>query len=226
MQISFQDVILKHRGARVCIMGGSDSLADDVKQVNADLWISANEHGCKLRDVDYIVAMDHEHGGLRRPMLSVLREYSDAPVISPEPYADIRMHTWPFAPRRIYSGLVAAWVGWALGAKVVILAGMDSYNGTKGAVRKAERYRTHIPCEVRSVGGKMPWPAYQKGERFRYRHHPMMDSLLGKEGFTTARAIKPTEVNGVPVQRGEIIKAMRHDIRRLLRHGVLVEVIV
>ena len=221
----FNELINTHEGARVCVMGGAACLDDDLKQINADLFISANEHGCKIRKADYIVAMDEQHG-CGRAMGKVLREFSDAPIISPASYSDYKMSTWPFAPRRIYSGLVGAWVAWALGAKVVILAGMDSYNGTVGAVNKAKKYHAEIPCPVRSVGGRMGdvWPAYRKGERFRVKHYPAMDTLIMKDGMTTVRAMKPTSVNGIDLDKGDTLEVMRHDARRLLRHNILVEI--
>ena len=218
----FQDLILAHEGKRICVMGGAPSLSEDLEAINADLYISANEHGAKLRSVDYIVAMDEQHGS-GKPMEKVLREVCDAPIISPCHYRDIYLNSWPRAPRRIYSGLTAAWVAYAMGAKVVFLAGFDGY-GQVGALRKARIFEIEIRCPVREIGGQMGiWPAYRKGERFRYTRHASLDTLKGTDGLTTVRVIKSCTINRIDVLPGDEITAFRHEIKSELKHRMVRE---
>ena len=206
-------------------MGGAEKLEDDLKQVNADIYISANEHGAKLMKCDYIFAMDETHGN-GQPMGKYLRQFSDAPIISPCDYGDIKPHSWPRAPRRIYSGLNAAWMAWVMGAKVVILAGFDAYNQNAGALRKAQLFVDEIKCPVRVVGGTMGnlWPAYKKGERFKFEKHPAIDTLLGTGGIVTVIVKKPTQICGVDVVKGQKWVGRRYDIRSLLKHKMVEEV--
>lgn len=222
----FRDLVLSQEGKRFAICGGADSLSDDLAQINADVYISANEHGVKVRDCDYIVAMDTQHGSGKRMEL-VLREYSEAPVISPCDYADYRAHSWPNAPRRMYSGLVAAWVAYAMGAKVVFLCGFDAYGQKAGAIRKAGMFVDGIKCEVREVGGRMGvWPAYRKGERFRYAKQPELETLRGDDGLTWVVAQKPTRLDSGPLEKGERAQVSRSDklAVKLMKHGILQEV--
>jgi len=225
--MAFDDLILAHEGARIVVMGGSSSLAADIDGLDADVWLSANEHGAKLRAVDYLVAMDHEHGGLLRPMDQVLRQYSDAPIISPERYGDIHPYGWPGAPRRIYTGLVAAWIAYMMGARVVILAGFDGYGGQPGYRRKARLFEQGIPVPVREVGGRIGvWPAYDSNERFRFRLAPQIETFLGGDGWTWVEAVKPTTLADGPLAAGERRHTRRDapHVRTLLQHGVLREI--
>jgi len=221
--MNFKELVLSHEGARFCIMGGAGSLGEDLDQIKADIYISANEHGCKFRAVDYIVAMDDKHGS-GKPMLGVLREYSNAPIISPCGYQDVRLHSWPRAPRRIYSGLTAAWVAYAMGAKAIFLAGFDGYGGQVGAARKARIFELEIRCPVREIGGRMGvWPEYRKGERFRYTRHASLDTLQGIDGLTTVRVIKACTIEGADVGPGDEVTAMRHDMKYELKHRMVRE---
>lgn len=223
---TFKDMVLSHEGKRFAICGGGSSLEDDLAQINADVYISANEHGVRVRSCDYVVAMDTRNGA-GREMGGYLREFTDAPIISPCEYADVIAHSWPHAPRRVYSGLVASWIAYAMGAKVIFLCGFDAYGQTPGAVRKARLFVDGIRCEVREVGGRMGvWPEYRQGERFRYVRHPELETLKGAAGMTRVMAIKPTRLTCGPIGKGEERDVMRDDriIAKLLAHGILQEV--
>lgn len=223
---NFSEIVLSKEGKRFAILGGSRFLEDDVAQVKADVYISANEHGVKVRDCDYIVAMDTNHGNSRE-MGALLREHSSRPIISKNDYADYRVHSWPHSPRVMYSGLIAAWVAYAMGAKAVFLCGFDAYNQKAGAVRKAQMYVDHIRCEVREVGGRMGvWPAYKPKERFRYTRQPELETLRGDTGMTKVVAQKPTRLTCGPIEAGEERPVMRDDklVQTLLKHGILREV--
>lgn len=222
--MNFRDLILAHEGKRIAILGGGKPLESEL--VPADLYISANEHGIKVRECDYIVAMDTKHGS-GRPMEKVLRQYSDAPIISPNDYGDYKPFAWPHAPRRMYSGLVAAWIAYAMGAKVVHLCWFDAYKQSPGALRKAGMFVDGIKCEVREVGGRMGiWPSYRSGERFRYTRQPELETLKGETGLTWVVAKRRTILPNGAIEAGERQQVWRDDriTRKLMKHGILEEV--
>jgi len=221
-----KSLVLLHSGQRIVVMGGAGSLARDIDGLEADVWISVNEHGAKLREVDYVVAMDEEHGTKRVPMRRVVRELTNAPIIGPHESNDIRLHTWPTCPRKGLSGMVATWVAWVMGGHPVILAGFDAYNGTK--IHEAKAIRDDVKGPVRVVNGgplTAVWPAYDPDERFPdFAEHTAHGGLLGFDGNIRVRVRKPTYVNGLAVTPGMEFRVMRHEVSRLLHHKVLVEI--
>lgn len=222
----FRDLILAHRGKRICVMGGAGTLADELPQVKADVYISTNAHGCDLRPADYVLAMDEIHSRERVPMGPYLRARSEAPIISPHGYCDVRLKNWPQCPRFVLSGMVATWATWAMGAKVVILAGFDAYGGEAGYVNEARKIALDVHCPVRVVGGALQdvWPAYDPKERFgKYTPHGAIDALLGVAGEVRVRALKPCTVARIDLAKGEEIFAMRHEVAKLLRHRMVEE---
>lgn len=222
---SFADLILKHRGKRIVVMGGAPSLAEEIEGLQADVWISANEHGAKLRQVDYIVAMDERHGGLRVNMREHLRQFSDAPIIGPWAFNDYTLHTWPGSPRKGLSGMVATWAAWVMGGHPVILAGFDGYGGSK--LHETQRVAGDIKGAVRVMGGALAkfWPVYDPGEKFgRYKPHSAILGLQGVQGEITIRFRKPTEFRGESVTGGHEVRVMRHEAARLLRHRMVEEI--
>lgn len=221
----YRRVILRHPGARIVVMGGAPSLERDISGLTADVWISVNQHGAKLRKVDYVVAMDDVHDTLKRDMRTLVREYTDAPIIGPWPTNDFQLHQWPGSPRKGLSGMVAAWVAWTMGAHPVILAGFDAYGGSK--LNEGKRMAEHIPGEVRVVSGPLQrvWKPYARKEAFpEYVPHSSLEGLMGLDGAIVVRARKPTVVRGIPVQAGDEMRVMRHEVERLLHHRMLVEV--
>lgn len=222
----FRDLILAHKGKRICVMGGSGTLADELPQVKADVFISTNAHGVDLQPADYLLAMDEIHSRERVPMGTYLRARSDAPIISPHGYCDVRLKNWPQCPRFVLSGMVATWAAWAMGAKVVILAGFDAYGGEAGYVKEARKIALDVHCPVRVVGGALQdvWPAYDPAERFgKYTPHGAIDALLGVAGEVRVRALKPCTIARIDVAKGEEIFAMRHEVAKLLRHRMVEE---
>ena len=126
----FRELILAHKGKRVCVIGGGP-LGDIPK---ADVYISANAHGVDRQRPHYVLAMDERHSKAGKEMGAFLRAKTDAPIISPHAYADFRLGQWPQCPRFVLSGMIATWAAWAMGAKVVLLAGCDGYGGDPGYV--------------------------------------------------------------------------------------------
>ncbi len=225
----FRDLILAHPGKRFIVMGGGPSLAADLKALGTragDVVISANGHGVDLRQPDYLLAMDHTHTGRQVPMGRHLRERSAAPIISPHGFADYRMGHWPECPRFVLSGMVAAWAAYAMGAKVVCLAGMDGYadNDYTGEAQKIAR-DIHAPVRVASGFLTGVWPAYDAAERFgKYTPHTSIDGLRGIDNQIRIRARKPCKVGMVELERGQEMTGLRHEFARLLRHRMLEEV--
>lgn len=221
---TFRELILAHKGKRICVMGGAKSLADDLAKVEADVYISANEHGTPYPH-DYIIAMDRQHGS-RKLMKDVLRAASDKPIISPEEFADYRLTVWPSSPRRLYSGMVGAWCAWAMGARVVILAGMDGYQGSLRAKRQADTMAEEIRCPVRVVSGPLAdvFGLYDPSERFgRYAPHNAIHTLMGANGETRVRVRKETAIEGINYIPGDEWAGPRHSVAKQLRHKMVIE---
>lgn len=226
----FRELILKHKGKRFIVMGGGPSLARDLEAIGSrrgDVVISANGHGVDLRAPDYLLAIDHTHTSAQVPMGQYLRRVSDAPIISPHGFADYRLGFWPDSPRFVLSGLVSGWAAFAMGAKCVVLAGMDGYanNDYTGEARKIAR---DIRCPVRVMPESFlsaVWPVFDKGERFaKYEPHSSIEGLRGVDNSIRVRAIKPCRVGMVDLDRDEEMTVMRHEVRLLLRHRMVEEV--
>jgi hypothetical protein len=227
----FASIIGSHPGKKFVVMGGAPTLEKNLQGLKADHWISANEHGAKLRPVDYIVAMDEEHGNLRTDMRKHLRTFSDAPIVGPWSHNDVQIHSWPGEPRKTLSGMVAAWVAWTMGAHVVLLAGMDGYQGQTGqtaAMRDAGIVAEAIKCHVRVIGGgplTKFWPAYDPNEKFgKYKEHSAVSALLGVDKMIEVEVRKATHFRDRPIKPGERFRAMRHELAILLRHRMVLEV--
>lgn len=210
-------------------MGGAPSLASDLENVKADIWISCNEHGAKIRPVDYMVAMDREHTFHHVPMLQWLREYSDAPIIGPWGFADYMIGTYPLEPKRIVSGVVASWVAYMMGAHPVILAGFDCYQSGRGveSYHQHEMYRDYIKAEVRVCSGPLlkMYPEYRPNERRKaYQVPEGMDLLTATDGDVRVRVMHPVEIRGVKWDRGAEFTINRREVRLQIKHKSLIEV--
>lgn len=80
------------------------------------IYISANHHGVKYWPCRYIVHLDDNE-----PLL----DRYDVPRISPRKTATIRI----MEQRVNQSGMMGAYVAWALGCTPILLAGMDCFQG-------------------------------------------------------------------------------------------------
>jgi hypothetical protein len=224
----FRELILAHAGKIICVMGGSASLEHDLSKVEADIYISTNAHGIGWTNPDYLLAMDEVNSRTKRQMGAHLRAHCNAPIISPHIFADFRLGSWPQNPRFVLSGMVAAWAAWAMGAKVVILAGCDAYCGDDGYIGEARKMARDIHGPVR-VAGAGPltsvWPAYDPDESFDpYEPHSAIDGLRGIDGLIKVRARKPCSVGMVDLSMGQEVTAMRHELARLLKHRMVEEI--
>ena len=120
----------------------------------------------------------------------------------------------------------AAWAAYAMGAKVVVMAGMDGYadNDYSDEARKIAR---DIHCPVRVASGFLTgvWPAWDSAERFgKYTPHSAIDGLRGIDNSIRVRAVKPCKVGLIELERGQELPVMRHEVAKLLRHRMVVEV--
>lgn len=230
----FRELILMHPGKRFVVMGGGQTLADDLKRIGTkpgDVVISTNAHGVDLKQPHYVLAIDHTHTKTGQPMGRYLRARTDVPVISPHSFADYRLGFWPNStpqhPRYILSGLVAAWASFVMGARVVCMAGMSGYqdNDYRGEARKVAR---DIHCPVR-VMAESPladvWPVFDPAERFgRYAPHSSIDGLRGIDNSIRVRVLKPCTIAYVDVNAGIEMVVMRHEVARLLKHRMVEEI--
>lgn len=225
----FRDLILAHKGKRVVVMGGGPSLEADLDLIGAkagDVVISCNGHGVGLRKPDYLLAMDHTHTSTGTPMLKHLRALSDAPIISPHNCADYRLGWWPQQPRFILSGLIAAWAGFAMGGKVVCLAGFDGY-ADNDYTDEAEKVASDVHCPVRVASGFLSrvWPLYDPAERFgKYTPHSSIEGLRGIDNMIRVRCRKPCRIGMVDLLPGDEMSGMRHEFARMLKHRMVEEI--
>jgi hypothetical protein len=220
------DLIMKHKGKRICVMGGSPCLAEDINNIEADIWISANEHGAKLREVDYIVNMDENHTVKRLRMESYLKQYSGkAEFVNPYQWSDYQMFRWPLHPRLMNSGVMATWIGYLMGAHPLILAGFDCYKGDPRIVKMHHDYIPHVKCEVRVASGALTkfYPTYDPKEKFKPFVVP---EILGEalDGLIKVRVNAHFEANGTVWPIGSILSVSPFEFRRQIKHKSLIEV--
>lgn len=223
---TLNDIILKHKGKRICVMGGAETLESDLMQIEADIFISVNGHGHGLQKADYYMAMDEHNRNVDKPMSEYLKSLSDAPIISPRAYADYQLSDYPQCPRDVLSGMIATWVAMMLGAKVVILAGMNGYQD-KNYIFEATKIARDIAVPVRVMSDELStvWQKYDANEKFgKYTKPSVIDTWLGVEGEITIECVKPTTINGNLLKKGDTLKIMRHQVLSLLKHKMIKEV--
>jgi len=223
---SFGELVMKHKGQRICVMGGGPNLASDVAQVEADVWISANQHGAKLRAVDYVVAMDNLHTVHKEPMLGFIREHTDAPVIGPWHWCDYGITNYPLSPRLIFTGVIAQWVAHMLGAHPVIMAGFDCYGGTHRTRSQHKEFIPHIRGECRVVSGPLLefWPAYDADDLLPPYAVPDVFDYADDRHGVTVKVIKSVPVRGIEYPVGTVLRVPKAEVWRQNKHRSLMEV--
>lgn len=216
------DLIMKHAGKRICVMGGAQSLDEDLSRIEADVWISVNQHGAMRRPVDYIVCMDNIHTGNKREMRHFLREFSDAPVISPWHWGQYQMHKWPGFPKLYNSGVLASWIAYLMGGHPVILAGFDCYGGDRRILMMHGEYVPEVQAEVRVASGPISryYPIYDPSEEMDTFKIP---SYLGPalEGQIKVRVLARFEYRGKEWPIGTILTVDEFEVRRQIKHKSL-----
>ncbi len=223
---SFGELVMQHKGARICVMGGGPNLAADIEKVEADIWISANEHGAKLRPVDYVVAMDNLHTRLKVPMEGHIRPHTKAPIIGPWHWCDYGLTTYPLAPRLLLSGVIAQWVAYLMGAHPLILAGFDCYGGVPRSVNQHRDYVPHVKCEVRVASGPLvgTWPAHDPAEKFKRYTPPDVFGEVEMTHGVKVRVMKPVDIRGHQYPVGTVLTVPRAEVWRQIKHRSLSEV--
>ncbi len=221
---SFGELVMRHKGERICVMAGGPSLAQDLERVKADVWISVNEHGAKLRKADYIVAMDDIHTKKHVHMHKYLREYSDAPIICPWHWGDYQLSMWPLNPKVMLSGVIGSWVAYLMGAHPVIMAGFDCHDGHGATMGQHRTYMQHIKAEVRPVSGPL-CELYKK-----YRVNEKLPEYVPLDIFEThpefadevkVKVLKKVAVRGLEWPIGTELMVSRFEVRRQLKHKSL-----
>jgi hypothetical protein len=230
---SFGDLVMRHRGARICVMGGGPSLAADLEKVEADVWISVNEHGAKARgEVDYVVSMDDVHTQLHKPMRKHIRQWTDAPIITPWFWGDYQLMKWPLIPRFMISGVVASWAASMMGAHPVILAGFgcraspEFPNGHGATVGQHRDYIPHVHAQVRVCSGPLTqfYPLYTGEPLGPYEVPAGLDLDALTRGEIVVKVVKPFEFHGREWPPGTQLKVSAYEVRRQIKHRSLIEV--
>ena len=216
------DLIMKHAGQRICIMGGSKSLDSDLEQVDADVYISVNDHGARRRPVDYIVCMDNIHTVKRVEMRHYLREFSDAPVISPWHWGDYQICRWPEYPYLFNSGVIASWIGYLMGAHPLVFAGFDCYGGDKRIIGMHETFVKHVNCECRVASGPLQqiYQPHDEDEKFKEFKVP---EIFGEAmaGQIQVLVKAPFEYRGYSWPIGTRLTVAEYEVRLQLKHKSL-----
>lgn len=225
---SFGELVMRHKGARICVMGGGPTLAEDIAQVEADIWIGTNQHGAALRPVDYVVAMDNLHTVQQVLMPTLIRPHTDAPIIGPWHWCDYGITNYPLAPRLMFSGVIAQWVACMMGAHPVIMAGFGCYEGTvqeRGAINQHRDIMPFVECAVRVVSGPLTrfWPRYDPAEVLPPYVAPEIFSGVMEHGICV-KVIKPVPIRGREYPVGTILYVPLADVHRQIKHRSLIEV--
>lgn len=224
---TFGELVMAHRGQRICVMGGGPTLASDLERVQADVWISVNEHGAKLRPADYVVAMDNTHTRHQTHMEKHLRQFTQAPVIGPWHWNQFQMMKWPLQPKFMLSGVIASWVASMMGGHPVILAGFDCYGGDGATVNQHRTFVPHLLGEVRVVSGPLLefYQAYDPFEAFGGYCPPTgLDLEALNDGEVVIRVLKQFEFRGREWPPGTLMRVSRYEVRRQLKHKSVEEV--
>lgn len=242
------DIALKHKGKTVVAMGGGPSLTESAKKVKGDVWISANDHGARLRQVDYCVAVDTWHldkmwrdgeivdrpGGGIDPELRVrMRDWLDygVPIVSYRSWAD---HVTSQEAAIFDSGMYAAYVAWLMGGCPAVIIGVDCYrDGTywhdrdanSGSLDKPIRYFLSRAKSLAELIGT---------ERVRVigggplaDHFPQYDPAetihtdfcdVSERLVVTISADK-ARVDGISHARGNIVACRKEQAEQLIENG-------
>jgi hypothetical protein len=216
------DLIMKHAGQRICIMGGSKSLDTDLETIDADVYISVNDHGARRREVDYIVCMDNIHTAKKVEMRHYLREFSDAPVISPWHWGEYQICRWPDYPYLFNSGVIASWVGYLMGAHPLVFAGFDCYGGQPRIINMHRTFVKHVLAECRVASGPLLelYPQYDTAEALPEFKVP---EIFGEamEGQIQVLVRAPFEYRGYSWPVGTKLTVSEYEVRRQIKHKSL-----
>jgi hypothetical protein len=224
---TLRDLIHSQKGKTICVMGGAESLEAELKRVKADIYISTNGHGAQFREPLFVVAMDDRHTKTNEWMRDIIRQKTGAPIVGPFDSCDIYLDYWPGMPRRYYSGIVAMWFAHMLGAKLVILAGMDGYKAEGGYMAKMRKIKIEsVPNNVRTTNESLAEvvPVYDPKEKVKAMPaDPVLKTLKSEEGVIVVEVMRPCPVLNIERVAGEKVKVYRKDVLIQLKHQMVRE---
>lgn len=226
MQRSVKDILLKHAGATFAVLGGGPSLPESLARLPAGtVCLSANQHGAMIHPCEYIVASDTIEDQLR-PL--------GVPIIAPHRWADYRMSEHPQMP---FTGMAATWVAWMLGARVILLAGMDCYVNKQqtyfhghdtigrerpmtGQMNGWSKVLSCVPRPIRAMGGPLTllFGAYDPSEEFPPYVPTERHVLLKECAGLKVEILKDhgRERGNHCFKQGQILELPRNEAQRLL----------
>lgn len=155
---SIEELRGKHAGETFIILGGGETLAEEMRFAPKAIRISANEHGCLWGPCDYIVAMDDIAAKVRRFGVPVIGQHPSTVDYLMQPVPGVN-----------WSGAHAVQAAAILGASQVLLAGMTLYHSRPGEISRPgvppfaeqircwEVVRTSVPVGIRALGGPLVW---------------------------------------------------------------------
>lgn len=237
----FRELILSASGKAAIVLGGGPSCPSDFSRVREAfpdaVKISANLHGFKLTDCDYIVSVDDE-----------LKQKRDAagitaPFISYHRWAEYRLVEFPHFSE---SGIYAAWIAWNLGACPILLCGMGCYSEGATYFHDADAFSpgnripvdSHVrawmklhktlpaPVPVRAVSGPLVnvFGAYDPKESFADYPVPERLSLLNRHEGVLIRVTRSCRILGERFEPGQVVEVCKSDAQTLLRQKRAVKV--
>lgn len=220
--MKLSDLAGRYQGKTICVMGGAPCLMEDLKGINADVYISANHHGCLVRECDFIVAVDSYHLVTKEYMGDILKPYN-TPIISSRYFADYRIPDFWSLGFSGNSGMLGIVVAGILGAKLVVTAGIELYQGqtyfhspdednpafkaSKGSTEKRLAMLANIiqKMNVRKMSGPMPYPLYDPNEVFDKGFTPAELKYFKSKKLYEYRCINDFEWHTENFTRNQII---------------------
>lgn len=175
------EIALRFAGRPIAVICGGPSALRNMHVIDGcAAYISANDHGCRLRPCDYITACDLVHTVEKVDMEQRLRVHG-TPIVSPLFYADYRLTDWTYDGN---SGMHAIYVAWLLGGHPIIVVGLDCYTGDRSYFHSQGKSSgghakdaAHFEDSARRLSDMMPgavvrlvdsplttWPRYDAAE--------------------------------------------------------------
>lgn len=151
------------RGRPAVVIGGGPSAPEDLARLGREergaIYVSANDHGYRLRACEFACCVDEIEERMRA---------APAIIVSQKAWADVRPLDFP----RNNSGRLAAWLSRLLGCAPIYLAGMDCYGGATyfhapdaESCGKLQPVRQHVaewatffsnwPADYRAISGPL-----------------------------------------------------------------------
>lgn len=208
-----RELVHTHVGMPAVVIGGGESAPASIDECPIDaVHISANGHGFHLRPCQYVVALDKESIGHRRPGTTLVSRY---------PWADYRILESP-APS---SGIAGAWLARLMGCTPIYIVGMDCYRGgtyfhnpTAKSSGKSQSVETHVNrwlkflqqfgADYRFIGGVMA-ELVANGKVIWRTDAPSREQLVSEvTGRRVCVVRSPLKMCGVPrlFRAGEVIE--------------------